>query len=78
MTFDLKNLKEAAKKDEECFDNSHIWKALEGFEKKAQEICDFIDTQWDSVSELIPCKAPCAREVEEVFRRIKEVLSVDE
>lgn len=43
-------------------------------EKELREIEALIDDQWDSISQLIPCRAPCARLIERIFKRFKEFL----
>lgn len=43
-------------------------------QKQAEEIVAMIDKQMDSATNLIPCKAPCARDVENTYIKIKELL----
>jgi len=47
---------------------------IKNFKFELKEIVELIDKQWDEVLELIPCKNPCARDVEETFRRVKALL----
>ena len=45
----------------------------EGQEKEIKELKEYAEKQWDSVAEIVPCTAPCAREYEEILRRIKNL-----
>jgi len=48
--------------------------AVEEIRRLLKELEKFVDNQWDSISKLIPCKAPCARDVEKTYRMIKKLV----
>jgi len=56
MEYNLEKLKEEARKDEECFDNSYIWKALEGFEAELRQQLKNVEELGGSMGEKMLIK----------------------